>query len=277
MPARRPHETGLRLAGEPPSFKAYAARPESEWRDAQDAWVAQFSEGKSSLPPPRPDGLGSGKARASAWEAVKKQHARAKRMSLAAAGDAAANAALDGEAGYALERSQTKKRVATEDGQPWHARPRGPAPAQHSSWDLLRGCWVNAQGDERPEATRNKRRVQQRNDSEEQSRRHQQKWQLYESGGRHYNRTHPQAAAAARAFNEQIDARARKWQEHLAALPRADETRSRGEYIRVYRSAGLKLLLWRCVLSWPFAMCRSLDDLHGRTWRFDWPCTRWVL
>ena len=53
MPARRPHEAGLQLAGDPPSFEAYAQKPESEWHFAQDEWLAQFFEGKRTLPVPQ--------------------------------------------------------------------------------------------------------------------------------------------------------------------------------------------------------------------------------
>ena len=48
MPARLPHAAGLQLAGEPPSFEAYKAKPASEWTDAQDVWLDKFSEGKSA-------------------------------------------------------------------------------------------------------------------------------------------------------------------------------------------------------------------------------------
>ena len=55
-------------------------------------------------------------------------------------------------------------------------------------WDGERGVWVDAEGGVRPEATRNQRRVEQRNASPIQKLRHESKWKLYESAGRHYHR-----------------------------------------------------------------------------------------
>ena len=79
----------------PPSFADFAAKPTSVWHDAQDAWLAEFSEGESTLPPAGKQGSIESKARAAAWKAAIKRHARVVRMSLAKAGDAAANATLD--------------------------------------------------------------------------------------------------------------------------------------------------------------------------------------
>lgn len=216
MPVRHPHEVGLRLAGDPPAYETYASKPESVWHLAQDAWFAQFSEAKRMLPPPGIAGSAESKARAKAWRSAIKQHAKAKRMSLALAGDVDANASLDGEAGYAFEHA--RKRAAPEDGAAMHPRPRGSAPSEHPIWDSECGVWVNANGERRPEATRNQRRVQQRNASEEQMRKHKMKWQLYDSGGRHYNRTHPEAAAIASAHARKIEEDDRRWKAHLQAV-----------------------------------------------------------
>ena len=216
MPARHPHEAGLQLAGDPPSFAAYATRPESEWHLAQDAWLAQFSEGKRALPIPGKAGSAESKERANAWKAAIKQHGKAKRMSLAIAGDDAANAALNGEAGYAQQHAQSKKSVA----QPEHAlhpRPPGPAPVGYT-WDPAAGKWLDSNGAERPDATRNKRRVEQRNASEEQTRTHKQKWQLYESHGRHRQRHNPWTLGDASRSGAQIEDDARRWNAHLEAV-----------------------------------------------------------
>ena len=138
MPARRPHEAGLQLAGEPPSFQEYAKAPEGEWHLAQDAWLAQLSEGKRTLPAPGKAGSAESKVRAKAWKAAIKAHSKAKRMSLAVAGDADANASLNGDASYALQHAQSKKRCVSDDGSAWHPRPRGSAP-QGYTWDHARG------------------------------------------------------------------------------------------------------------------------------------------
>ena len=210
MPPCRPHEQGLQLAGDPPTFEAYAGRPESEWHLAQDAWLAQFSVGKRTLPPPGRPGSAESKLRSKEWNNVLKQHGKAKRASLAAADDESANAALDIEADNALQRSQEKKRSFAGADAKWHPRPPGPAPDLHPIWDHTSGCWKDKSGEQRPDATRNERRVQQRNDSEDQTERHKQKWELYESCGRHYYRHHPEEAEAAAAFNRRIKEDERK-------------------------------------------------------------------
>ena len=43
-------------------------------------------------------------------------------------------------------------------------RPRGHAPNEYPSWDAAKGVWCDDNGNERPIATRNQRRVQQRRD-----------------------------------------------------------------------------------------------------------------
>ena len=140
MPRRSPHEAGLQLAGDPPSFDAKKA--ETDWHLEQDAWLAHFSEGKRTLPPPGQAGSAESKARSKAWRAELKAHAKAKRMSLAMACDADANASLDLEASRALHAVQSKKRAASEDGLPFHSRPPGPAPAGYE-WDTVRGKWFD--------------------------------------------------------------------------------------------------------------------------------------
>ena len=113
------------------------------------------------LPSPGIAGSAESKARAKAWKAAIKAHGKAKRISLAIAGDADANAALDGEASYALQHAQSKKRAASDD---WHPRPRGSAPEGYS-WDHARGKWIDKDGDPRSTTTRNERRVEQRDAS----------------------------------------------------------------------------------------------------------------
>ena len=214
MPARRPHEAGLQLAGDPPSFEAYAQKPESEWHFAQDEWLAQFFEGKRTLPVPGKTGSAESKERAKAWRSAIKAHGKAKRMSLAASGDADANAVLNGEASYALHRAQAKKRAASEAG--LHARPRGSAPDGYE-WDEARGKWIDEDGDARPEATRNERRVEQRNASEEQTRKHKQKWELYGSHGRYRHRNNPPVLGIASPSGSQHED-TRRWKAHLEAV-----------------------------------------------------------
>ena len=96
-------------------------------------------------------------------------------------------------------------------------RPRGPAPKDYS-WDGERG-WVDAAGVVRPEATRNDRRVQQRNASAEQLQRHKDKYQLYDSGGRLWQRKHPEAVAAM-AHNMELQRRASERYEAMTAPAR---------------------------------------------------------
>lgn len=180
MPARRPHEAGLQAAGDPPTFESYSAKPESEWHAAQDAWLAAFSEGKSTLPLPGESGSTASKARAQAWRSAIKRHGRAKRMSLAEAGDTDAAAILDADSDRKLFCMQQKKPKHCDDGSLWHARPRGSAPNGYS-WDHRRGKWLDDDGDQRPTATRNQRRVEQRDASAIQTARHKHKWALYDS------------------------------------------------------------------------------------------------
>jgi hypothetical protein len=75
------------------------------------------------------------------------------------------------------------------------------------------GCWTSL-GPDRV----NKRRVEQRDASEEQTRRHKQKWQLYESHGRHYDRTNPWTLGDAGPSGAQIEDDARRWKAHLQAV-----------------------------------------------------------
>lgn len=182
MTARRPQPHTSN--GRPPSFEAFASRPLSEWHDAQDEWLAEFSDGKSTLPPVGKMGSSESKARAAAWKAAIKQHARAVRMSLAKSGDAAANDILDADASRSLQRRREQR---PRNGSQWHPRPRGSAPDGYE-WDHALGQWLDADGGPRPNATRNQRRVQQRQQSEVQSLRHKRKWQLYDSDERRYRR-----------------------------------------------------------------------------------------
>ena len=112
-------------------------------------------------------------------------------------------------------------RLCAADPSTCKAKPRGRAP-QGFKWDGSAGRWVDEFGIARVEppagTSRNKRRVHQRNQSEDQRARHKQKWQLYESGGRHYQRTHPDYAAALQASREKIEEDARRWKAHLAAV-----------------------------------------------------------
>ena len=88
-------------------------KPECDWHAAQDAWLADFFEGKRSLPLPGKSGSTESKERASAWKAAIKAHGKARRMSLAIAGNADANAALNCEAtGMSTLFSQRKRRVS---------------------------------------------------------------------------------------------------------------------------------------------------------------------
>jgi hypothetical protein len=171
---------------EPPSFKAFASRPLSEWHNAQDAWLAQVSDGKTTLPPAAESGSIESKTRAAAWRAAIKRHARAVLMSLAEAGNAAANAALDAEVSRSQQR-RSAKAASYINGSAWHPRPRGSAPAGYT-WDHGIGIWLDGDGRPRPNATHNQRRVQQRQASEVQSLRHKRKWALYDSCERRYRR-----------------------------------------------------------------------------------------
>ena len=176
----------MRLAGEPPSFTAYAMRPIVEWHDAQDSWLAKFSESRSTLPIAGEPSSAESKARAAAWRAVTKQYGRAKRMAAAVTGDAEANIVLNQLAGVASTR-HAQKHGWLDNDTPWHPRPPGPSP-HGFEWHYAQGRWLDADGQLRPEATRSKRRVQQRNASEVQMLRHKRKWALYDSCERRYRR-----------------------------------------------------------------------------------------
>ena len=132
------------------------------------------------MPLPGKPGSAERQARAKAWRSAIKQHAKAQHISLAIAGDDDANAKLNGEASFALQRAQSEKRAV--DG---HTRPRGSAPDGYA-WDDAAGQWLDGNGVPRPDATRNQRRVQQRNASEVQTLRHKHKWEHYESCERRY-------------------------------------------------------------------------------------------
>jgi hypothetical protein len=187
MPARCPHEAGLQASGEPPSHEAYKAKPESDWHSAQDAWLAKFSGGKSTLPSPGEPGSAESKARAQAWRAAINRHGRAKRMAAAVAGDAEANYVLNGLAGVAHTRHAIKHGWLNNNAA-WHPRPRGPAP-HGFEWNHDQGIWIGTDGTTpRPDATRSQRRVQQRKASEVQTLRHKRKWQLYSSSERQRRR-----------------------------------------------------------------------------------------
>ena len=60
--------------------------------------------------------------------------------------------------------------------------------------------------------------MEQRDASEEQSQRHKQKWQLYESHGRHRQRKNPWLLGDASRSSAQIEEDARRWSSHLAAV-----------------------------------------------------------
>ena len=149
-----------------------------EWHDAQDAWLAEFSDGTRTLPPAGKKGSPESKARTAAWRAAIKRHGRVVRMSLAKTGGATANAVLDADAGRKHEKRHKQKHC--NDGLLWHPRPRGSAPDGYA-WDHAVGQWIDDDGVARPEATRSERRVQQRNASEIQKLRHKHKWHLYDS------------------------------------------------------------------------------------------------
>ena len=185
MPIVRPHEAGLQAARDPPLFEDYTGRPVSEWHDAQDNWIATFSEGKSSLPPPAENGSAESKSRARAWKNALKRFLRAKCALLADSGDAEFRAILNAESDRKLLAIHRERQH--EDGSTWYPRPRGPAPAGYT-WCHLRGKWFNVDGEPRPFATRNKRRVDQRDASEVQSLRHKHKWALYDSSERRSKR-----------------------------------------------------------------------------------------
>lgn len=138
----------MRLAGEPPSFTAYAMRPIVEWHDAQDSWLAKFSESRSTLPIAGEPGSAESKARAAAWRAVTKQYGRAKRMAAAVTGDAEANIVLNQLAGVASTR-HAQKHGWLDNDTPWHPRPPGPSP-HGFEWHYAQGRWLDDDGQLRP-------------------------------------------------------------------------------------------------------------------------------
>lgn len=99
-------------------------------------------------------------------------------------------------------------------------RKPGPAPAGYT-WDGERG-WVDADNKVRPVATRNERRVQQRNTSAEQARRHKEKHWLYNSGGRLHlrrlERQDPDEAERRAARHAREDERERRTTEHYLRM-----------------------------------------------------------
>ena len=182
----------MKLAGEPPSFAKFAARPTEEWHDAQNTWMSEFSEGRSTLPSPGMPGSTESKARAAAWKAATKQHGRAKRMAAAIAGEPEANDILNQLAAVASTR-HARKHGWCDNVTQWHPRPPGPSP-HGFEWEHAQGQWVDTDGNPRSEATRNQRRVQQRQESEQQTLRHKRKWELYESCERRRRRCKGEAA-----------------------------------------------------------------------------------
>ena len=69
-------------------------------------------------------------------------------------------------------KKQSRKRVAdaaasAPDAVSRVPRPSGPAPASHPHWDDVAGVWRDDDGDPRPQATRNERRVEQKQQQDE--------------------------------------------------------------------------------------------------------------
>ena len=115
-------------------------------------------------------------------------------------------------------------------------RPRGPTPHGYT-WDNERG-WVDADDVVRPDASRNERRVQQRNKSAEQLERHRRKYELYDSHGRLWARQHPEEARRHAAWEVEEEERRRLATERYEEMLRPARQRLHGWLARRVSYAG---------------------------------------